>query len=155
MVMEWSLDFCLVCDQQTFRGAYCSQARRLAELDRLSFGFGPSFPTSNARKMLAENTIGSSLTSTIDLTTYKCSTAGLSQPMTTLFLRGQSNPPSDIPQSSSRALCPSSSQISLSSLQSASSSQSPALSDRVGDELQGYASCFDRVRYWKRRLTAS
>lgn len=39
MTNEWSLDFCLVCDQQTLDGLYCSQTCRLTEMD-LSSGIG-------------------------------------------------------------------------------------------------------------------
>ena len=34
--MGWSLDFCLTCDRQTTGGAYCSQACRLADLEKAS-----------------------------------------------------------------------------------------------------------------------
>lgn len=145
------MDFCLVCDQQTFGGAYCSQACRLAELDQLSSDHGPSSPTaSNAGKGVTENM---PLNSAMDPTTHRYSAAGFGQPMATPISRGHSNLLSDVTPSSSRVLCLSSSQTSLSSLQSASSSQPLALSDRVRDELRDYASCFDQVRDWKRRLT--
>lgn len=57
------------------------------------------------------------------------------------------------PRNSSRVLSPSSSQTSLSSLQSNSSSKS-AMSDRFQNELRDYASCFDQVRDLKRRMTS-
>lgn len=112
--MEWSLDYCLVCDRQTVGGAYCSQACRLAELDQLSpDSASPSDAAYNDQLLL--------------------------EPVTTTSLR--------VP------LTLSSSQTSLSSLQSSSSQSSP-LPDRVRDELRDYASCFDQVRAWKRRLTS-
>ncbi|KAL2000757.1 hypothetical protein VTN02DRAFT_2659 [Thermoascus thermophilus] len=153
MAIEWSLDFCLVCDRQTFGGAYCSQACRLAELDQLSSEHGRSSPTaSNAGKGVTENM---PVNSAMDPTTHRYSAAGFGQPMAAPISRGYSHLLSDVTPSSSRVLCPSSSQTSLSSLQSASSSQPLALSDRVRDELRDYASCFDQVRDWKRRLTTS
>ena len=32
--MDWSPDYCLSCDRQTEGGAYCSQACRLADLEK-------------------------------------------------------------------------------------------------------------------------
>lgn len=123
MATEWSLDFCLACDRQTSGGPYCSQSCRLAELDLVSSD--PLKPSTTTR----------------DITTnphrWNNSTIGSRA----------------YPRNSSRVLSPSSSQTSLSSLQSNSSSKS-AMSDRFQDELRDYASCFDQVRDLKRRMTS-
>jgi len=42
--MDWSHDFCLYCDKQTSEGVYCSQACRLADLEKA----GASEPVSPA-----------------------------------------------------------------------------------------------------------
>ena len=124
MATEWSLDFCLACDRQTSGGPYCSQSCRLAELD-----------------LVSSDPLKPSTTTTRDVTTnphrWNNSTIGSRA----------------YPRNSSRVLSPSSSQTSLSSLQSNSSSKS-AMSDRFQDELRDYASCFDQVRDLKRRMTS-
>ncbi|GAD97967.1 predicted protein [Paecilomyces variotii No. 5] len=144
--MEWSLDFCLVCDRQTCGGAYCSQACRLAELDGFSTGSSlssqilsgkqtslehPSTLASAGRQSPETGSVEKSSTPRFQLVD---TTAGLSQ--------------------STRTLSPSSSETSLTSLQS-NSSRSTTVSDQVWNELCDYASCFDHVRDWRRRLAVS
>ncbi|KAL1853883.1 hypothetical protein Plec18170_005275 [Paecilomyces lecythidis] len=146
--MEWSLDFCLVCDRQTCGGAYCSQACRLAELDGFSTGSSLSsqilsgkqtslghtptlFPTKTSGRQSPESGSVEKSTPRYQLVD---TTAGLSQ--------------------STRTLSPSSSETSLTSLQS-NSSRSTTVSDQVWNELCDYASCFDHVRDWRRRLAVS
>ncbi|KAI9886880.1 MAG: hypothetical protein M1823_001316 [Watsoniomyces obsoletus] len=41
----WSPDFCLACDRQTTGGVYCSQACRLADLERASPSVSPQAST--------------------------------------------------------------------------------------------------------------
>lgn len=132
---EWSLDFCLVCDRQTLGGAYCSQACRLAELDQFFPDSGLPSPTNynNTQIMFGANTSRSPLMSTVDF------------PVGHKHLLNS-------PQSLTHGLPLSSSQTSLSSLRS-NTSQLSILSDHVRNELRDYASCFDQVRDWKRRLT--
>ncbi|PGH13807.1 hypothetical protein AJ80_06195 [Polytolypa hystricis UAMH7299] len=149
MATTWSLDFCLVCDRQTLGGAYCSQTCRLAELDACSTGSEPSSPTTGPQNAWSstrnENGLGL-LGPAIDFTAYKSPTSTHYHYPQTSF--------STYVQSSRRGLTPSSSQTSLSSLQSISTTTS-ALSDEVQSELDDYAGCFDRVRDWKRRLATS
>ena len=130
MATAWSLDFCLVCDRQTLGGAYCSQTCRLSEIDRCSSGSEPSSPNASQPWSFADS-------AAVDFSSFKSF---------------QSHP--------SKSLSPSSSQTSLSSLRSvtsttSSSSSSSALSGQIRNELQDYECCFDQVRDWKRRLTAS
>lgn len=132
MATEWSLDFCLVCDRQTLGGAYCSQPCRLAELDRSSPADSePSSPTAWGYE--TSSAAGLHLTPAFDFAAYKSAA-------TPYY----------------RSLTPSSSETSLSSLQSStSSSRSSPVSDQARNELRDYASSFDHVRDWKRRLTTS
>ena len=50
MAAAWSPDFCLVCDQQTFGEAYCSQACRLAELDQFSLDAASNYSAASSRR---------------------------------------------------------------------------------------------------------
>jgi hypothetical protein len=50
--MDWSHDFCLYCDKQTSEGVYCSQACRLADLEKA----GASEPVSPAWNFASETT---------------------------------------------------------------------------------------------------
>lgn len=148
MAIEWSLDYCLVCDRQIVGGAYCSQACRLAELDQLS---DSGSPTTTGDAHAAMGTDATRLQPPLG----NDSTTAPPAPMFSQRITSPVHVPLAVSQCPPRALLtPSSSQTSLSSLQSSSSQSSP-LSDRVRDELRDYASCFDQVRDWKRRLTTS
>jgi hypothetical protein len=147
MAMEWSLDYCLVCDRQIVGGAYCSQACRLAELDQLSDSGSPT--SGDAHALMGADT------TRLQPPLGNDSTAASPAPVFSQRITLPAHVPLAVSQCPPRALLtPSSSQTSLSSLQSSSSQSSP-LSDRVRDELRDYASCFDQVRDWKRRLTTS
>ncbi|PGH17020.1 hypothetical protein AJ79_01404 [Helicocarpus griseus UAMH5409] len=146
MATAWSLDFCLVCDRQTLGGAYCSQACRLAEMDGSGSDSEPSSPTTATSfqnpwaSQRVDTASGLQLGPAIDFTTYKSS--------------HQIPSNNSYPYSSRQGLSPSSSQTSLSSLNSVSSSSS-TLSGQARSELEDYSGSFDKVRDWKRRLTAS
>jgi hypothetical protein len=165
MSTSWFLDFCFVCDRQTLGGAYCSQRCRLAELDISSAVSEPSSPTTIApldrpwNAHLPESGSGLNLGPPFDFASYRAfgsSSRRRVDASTVTDLSDKSNPPSfsAVFPSSRRTLTPSSSQTSLSSLQSVSASRS-SLSGQVRSELQDYTGCFDQVRDWKRRLTAS
>ncbi|KKK14072.1 hypothetical protein P175DRAFT_0130144 [Aspergillus ochraceoroseus IBT 24754] len=137
MATEWSLDFCLVCDRQTLGGPYCSQSCRLAELDVSHEASSYSHESRAAPKKNPRAPGKVTVTTTfIQSTTTRNSQWNFYRP----------------PQSS-KALSPSSSQTSLSSLKSNSSSQASPISSQFQNELRDYASCFDHVRDLKRRLT--
>lgn len=146
--MEWSLDFCLVCDRQTFGGAYCSQACRLAELDGFSMGSSSSSQTVTSKQTpIGGHNVGSQL-----LPAANKSMGPSEKSSTPLFY--QLVDTASTLSHSTRTLSPSSSETSLTSLRS-DSSRSTTLSDRVWNELCDYASCFDHVRDWRRRLAVS
>lgn len=136
MATPWSLDFCLVCDRQTLGGAYCSQTCRLSEIDSCSSGSEPQSPNTTSQPWATAD--GGPA---IDFSSFK----GFQSETTT---------------PSYKPLSPSSSQTSLTSLGSTASSSSissssSAMSGQIRSELQDYECCFDQVRDWKRRLTAS
>lgn len=141
MAAEWSHDFCLTCDKQIEHGAYCSQACRLADLDKAS-------DYTTAASSYASSTGSSSSGFYFD--TYKTSTSAPSSP--NLYSPKQpsyfshSASPST---SSKRSLTPSSSQTSLTSMAAASATQ--GLSAQAASELRSYAHAFDQVRDMRRR----
>lgn len=152
--MEWSLDFCLVCDRQTCGGAYCSQACRLAELDGFSTGSSLSSQTMNSKQTPSrEHTVGSKLYPTNTSTGRSPETTGSVEKSSTSLRYQLVDSASGLSQPT-RTLSPSSSETSLTSLQS-NSSRSTTVSDQVWNELCDYASCFDHVRDWRRRLAIS
>lgn len=165
MAASWFLDFCFVCDRQTLGEAYCSQKCRLAELDINSAGSEPSSPTTidplerRWGTHLPESGCGLHLGPPIDFAAYRA-LGSSSRPLMAASAVNDHPHKSDpsslstVFSSSHRTLTPSSSQTSLSSLQNVTVSRH-SLSGRAQSELQDYSGCFDQVRDWKRRLTAS
>jgi len=169
--IEWSPDFCLVCDRQISEGAYCSQACRLAELEKgrssepatpgLHFSTSASSTSSYASSTLV-NPSGFYLPPAVNFTAYKAPTR-LDSPPASPGYRSSANGSSYFNQPSSsqapadngpkRSLSPSSSRSSLSSMSMTSSQSNQGLSAQAADELRGYMSAFDHVRDIKRRLT--
>ncbi|KAF3393516.1 hypothetical protein DPV78_009368 [Talaromyces pinophilus] len=146
MSADWSLDFCLVCDQQTSgAGPYCSQSCRLADLDQnASESSLSSYPVYLSSKSTLQ-----SKTSSVSSTQSGSSTVSR-QPSG----KRSSSSFSTSSNEQSSSLTSTSSQTSLSSLTS-TLSPSAALSNQVRHELQDYSKSFDQVRDWKRRLTNS
>jgi ECL1/2/3 zinc binding proteins len=136
MATAWSLDFCLVCDQQiSGGGAYCSQSCRLADLDQHASDSVSSYAASLSSKSTMQPK------------------ANLTRPSIRTGSSSSSSSSSSSHEHSS-SLTSTSSQTSLSSLTS-TLSPSGTLSNQVRHELQDYTKCFDPVRDWKRRLTNS
>ncbi|KAI5250364.1 hypothetical protein E4T43_00119 [Aureobasidium subglaciale] len=136
--MDCFLDFCLACDKQTSEGLYCSQACRLADLEKA----GSSTPSSP-------------LSPTMESTSrsyFPTSSTGFQLPETFSF---KSASMSTFVESSSprRSLSPSSSRSSLSS--SAGSQSGNTISEAARTELQTYVSAFDQTREMKRRSLSS
>lgn len=147
MSTDWSLDFCIVCDRQTLGGAYCSQACRLAEIDRYSSDSEPSSPTTTDgfNQPWKGFSWDNGRTQAFDWTpSSKTTQKNASLSCISAIFSKASRP----------GLTPSSSQTSLSSINS-SSSNLVVLSGQIKSELEDYAGCFDQVRDWKRRLTLS
>lgn len=149
MSADWSLDFCLVCDQQTSgAGPYCSQSCRLADLDQnASESSVSSYPV-----YLSSKSTLYPKTSSVSSKQSRSNAVGPQPIGSRSSSHFSSSSTSSNEQSSS--LTSTSSQTSLSSLAS-TLSPSATLSNQVRHELQDYSKSFDQVRDWKRRLTNS
>ncbi len=170
--MDWSPDFCLTCDRQSSTGAYCSQACRLTDIEKA--GSEPVSPTmTGPAASWASSCMGTGsgfyLPPAVDFAAYKSSgmapsptalrNAGTSSAQACYFSHpasrtSQSTSSSSFESASKRGLTPSSSRTSLSSMRT-TSTQEGQLSDQARSELRSYASSFDQVRDWKRRMTTT
>lgn len=152
MSAGWSLDFCLVCDQQTSgAGPYCSQSCRLADLDQhgsesVHSSCSPYWPSKSTLQQPKGSPASSAGQYHQEQTTSSRRQAA-SKRSSSYFTSVTST-------DHSPSLTWTSSQTSLSSLVS-TPSPSAALSTQVRHELQDYSKSFDQVRDWKRRLTNS
>ena len=168
-MLDWSPDYCLSCDRQSVNGgAYCSQSCRLADLERASGGSSTAsspqasptswttptpqgngfylppalnFPAMSGRQVSsASSSPRGSISSTLPSTVYQSTRSGYTS--ASYLQSGQTS-----------ILHSSPSRTSLSSMQSTSQQDSGYLSDKARNELRDYASSFDLVRDWKRRMT--
>ena len=163
----------MACDRQTSGDVYCSQTCRLAELE--SSSSASSSPTSPSHpsyysKRYSTSSNGFYLPPAIDFSLYRSGTSqtrsatssnrssmyGSSRPNSGYFAsamssRGHGRAPS------SPKLTPSSSQASLTSLQSTESrhASTDAISRQARHELREYTNSFDQVRDLRRRMTTA
>ena len=167
METEWSLDYCLGCDRQTAGEAYCCQACRLADLERSSKDSEPTSPKTENRHSAwsssgRDSNTGIRLPPAFDFAAYRThiptSPTVFRNPATNVISSSSPKPPTARPSSASTTsggiLTPSSSQSSLTSLQSISS-QGEGISNRARNELRDYTNSFDQVRDWRRRMTTA
>lgn len=166
--MDCFLDFCLACDKQTVDGLYCSQACRLADLEKA----GTSTPTSPSAQSSCPfdqehpSSFRMEKASGTASSFHPPSAFNFSLPRTSTSKStsyGNAQDASAIPSSShqsalsekstpERVLSPSSSRTSLASAMSSSSSQiNQALSEQAQHDLRDYVSSFDAIREIKRR----
>ncbi|KAF2872375.1 hypothetical protein BDV95DRAFT_491639, partial [Massariosphaeria phaeospora] len=163
--MEWSHDFCLSCDRQIAEGgAYCSQACRLADLEKAG-STEPQLPAqlSSSASSSTSSTQGFYLPPAVNFSAFKTSSSSRGYDM------GPSSPSHYYPtangsyfapaasasatasrQSQHRSLTPSSSR---SSLASATSQSTSGISAQAASQLNSYVRSFDQVRDMKRRYT--
>ncbi|KAF1955487.1 hypothetical protein CC80DRAFT_85813 [Byssothecium circinans] len=160
--MEWSPDFCLSCDRQIAEGgAYCSQACRLADLEKgTNEPQTPSQLSSSTSSTTSSN--GFYLPPAVNFSAYKspASSRGYDMGYSTQQYYYPTNngsyfaPPTHSRQQQSqqqpRSLTPSSSRSSLASTHSQTTS---GISAHAASQLNSYARHFDQVREMKRRLT--
>ncbi|KAF2471634.1 uncharacterized protein BDR25DRAFT_21921 [Lindgomyces ingoldianus] len=168
--MEWSHDFCLSCDRQIAEGAYCSQACRLADLEKA----GTNEPTTPSNLSSSASSSSSSqgfyLPPAVNFSALKTPSTsrgfdmGPSSPHQyystaygSYFASTASQPAAATAtstatarQSQQRSLTPSSSR---SSLASAASQSTSGISLQAASQLNGYVRSFDPVRDMKRRFT--
>ncbi|OCK81724.1 hypothetical protein K432DRAFT_294808 [Lepidopterella palustris CBS 459.81] len=164
--MDWSHDFCLSCDRQIAEGAYCSQACRLADLEKAGTS-DPATPTNLSSSASSSSSYGSSssgfyLPPAVNFAAYKTTSRHDSPPTSPNYYyatnayfsqsaSSQSRTALGLSSPPKRSLTPSSSRSSLSSVSSSQPTQ--GLSVQAANELRGYVSSFDQVRDLKRRLT--
>ncbi|KAF1970463.1 hypothetical protein BU23DRAFT_207170 [Bimuria novae-zelandiae CBS 107.79] len=153
--IDWSPDYCLSCDRQTEGGAYCSQACRLADLEKAK---SPSQLSSSASSTGSSNN-GFYLPPAVNFSAYKTPTP--SRGFDTSYHYYPTNNGtyfaptasasrwSQSQQQQQRSLTPSSSRSSLAS----STSQTTGISAQAASQLTYYAQNFDQVREIKRRMT--
>lgn len=174
-LLDWSPDFCLSCDRQSATGgAYCSQSCRLADLERASGGSSAaSSPQASPTCWTAPNPQGNGFylppplnfsaisgrqTSSAS-SSPRGSISSSSSPVSAAYPLAQQ--PTQYPYTSGNytqsgqtsSLSSSPSRTSISSMHSTSQQDSGYLSDKARNELRDYASSFDLVRDWKRRMT--
>ncbi|KAF8421940.1 hypothetical protein EV426DRAFT_699427 [Tirmania nivea] len=173
-ILDWSPDFCLSCDRQSVNGgAYCSQSCRLADLERASGGSSAasspqtsptswSTPTPQANGFYLPPALNFSAMSSRQASSASSSPRGSissSTPPSLVYQSAQQPTQTGYTFASysqnrqSSTLYSSPSRTSLSSMQSSSQQDSGYLSDKARNELRDYASSFDLVRDWKRRMT--
>jgi len=178
--MEWSPNYCLNCDKQTPERHYCSQACRLADLEKSAFSSAPVSPGYAYSSSSTASTLSFSVSKSnkqfqlppaFNFAAYRHGSSSRieSPPLSprngaTLHHHSHSatqNNPSHRPAPLYRAttdynhvrrsLNPSTSRSSLSSI--SSTSTAGGLSDHALSQLQNYSNSFDHSRDWKRRIT--
>jgi len=145
--MDCFPDFCLACDKQTMEGFYCSQACRLADLEKAGSSAPTSPSTSTGYEGRQHNhsirASGFSLPSGFDFHAPKSSTDHAQ------YHHSSGNV---MDAQKERILSPS---TSRSSLASNASMASQAMSEQTQHELNNYVSSFDAIREMKRRSLSS
>lgn len=168
-MLDWSPDFCLSCDRQSVNGgAYCSQSCRLADLERASGGSSTASspqtsptswttPTPQGNGFYLPPALNFSAMSGRQTSSASSSPRGSISSSTPPVLCHWPQQPARSPcysqNGQTSTLYSSPSRTSLSSMQSTSQQDSGFLSDKARNELRDYASSFDLVRDWKRRMT--
>nr|POE82240.1 hypothetical protein CFP56_67004 [Quercus suber] len=141
--MDCFNDFCIACDKESHNGgAYCSQACRMADLERAS-AMDAASPSSTKSRTYSGSSSNHQQSPK--------STGPNTRPTSSYFssLSSYNNSADPVP----RSLTPSSSRSSLSSTMSTLSNYSrEALTERAQAELQSYYSSFDKVKQSKRRM---
>jgi len=146
--MDCFADFCLSCDRQTNGSSFCSQACRLTEMDPLPLS-EPSSPFYFDTKAVRQRSMGPiasgfQLPPAFDFSIYRSAATGAQQSI--------SQPISTRNSVQLSALSPSTSQTSISSMQTTRSFRS-RLSEEARNNLKEYAGSFDQVRTLKRKMS--
>jgi hypothetical protein len=150
--MDCFHDFCLACDRESTSGPYCSQACRLADLEKASPPQSPTYPSSSPQSTVSSR-LGSG-SGFVLAPPYKFpQRATGSRSASSEASRPQSSSTDSIrkTQQQQRSLTPSSSRSSLSSNMSLSSGT--IISEQARQELQEYFDYFAASRASKRRTS--
>ncbi|TQS33048.1 hypothetical protein Golomagni_06621 [Golovinomyces magnicellulatus] len=158
MTFDWAHDYCLACDKQiqVDSAAYCSEACRLAELEKTSTassqvsspGLAP--PTSWAAPTRAPSVRQSRFYLSPAYDFSNAQPYGTTPAAKSLF-EYYTKPAQPTAHVAARTLTPSSSHSSLCSMQSTSSAGDGGVSAKAKKELQAYAVSFEQVRLQRRR----
>jgi hypothetical protein len=157
--MEWSHEFCLSCDRQIAEGGtYCSQACRLADLEKASSNqtqTASNLSSSASSSSSSSSSHGFYLPPAVNWSALKTPTTsrGFDMGPSTSHYYSTNNgsyfaPSANSRQPQQRSLTPSSSRSSLASATSPSNS---GISAQAAQQLNGYVRSFDQVRDLKRR----
>ncbi|KAK6535206.1 hypothetical protein TWF694_001675 [Orbilia ellipsospora] len=157
MPFEWSLDYCLTCDREAPNGAaYCSQACRLADMERASCSSSPKTATSTSTNGAPG---GFYLPPALNFSTLRSShesSSGSPIRSNPSWMQSSHHHQTNNGRKGSAGsnLHPSPSRTSLSSMPSQHSPfEQSYLSEKALRELNDYANAFDQVRDNKRRMT--
>lgn len=165
--MEWSHEFCLSCDRQIAEGGtYCSQACRLADLEKAGTSEQQtSSNLSSSASSTSSSTHGFYLPPAVNFTALKAPSASRGFDLgpsasqyyaaanSSYYTAAAPSSSSASRQSQQRSLTPSSSR---SSLASAASQTASGISVQAAHQLNGYVRSFDQardVRRMSRRYT--
>jgi hypothetical protein len=154
---SWNNDYCLSCDRQMAEpSAYCSQACRLADLEKAGRTNSAQLSSSASSSSSSHN--GFYLPPAVNFSAYKApsSSKGFDMNPTSPYHYYTTQngsyfaPPTTTRPSPQRSLTPSSSR---SSLASASSQTRGGVSQQAATQLNNYMRSFDQTRDMKRRCT--
>jgi hypothetical protein len=152
---SWNNDYCLSCDRQMSEpSAYCSQACRLADLEKA----GRQQQLSSSASSTSSSNNGFYLPPAVNFSAYKApsSSKGFDMNPTSPYHYYPTQngtyfaPPQAARPTPQRSLTPSSSR---SSLASASSQTQSGVSQQAATQLNNYMRQFDQTRDMKRRYT--
>jgi len=155
---SWNNDYCLSCDRQMSEpSAYCSQACRLADLEKAGRTQTSSQLSSSASSTGSSNN-GFYLPPAVNFSAYKAPSRSKGfdvAPASPYHYYTTANgsyfaPPSATRPAPQRSLTPSSSR---SSLASASSQTQAGVSQQAASQLNNYMRSFDQTRELKRQYT--
>jgi hypothetical protein len=150
--MEWSHDFCLSCDRQMEGGTYCSQACRLADLEKAGTAHSAqlSCSASSTASSTASSNHGFYLPPAVNFSAYQApaKSRGFDMSPSSPHHHTSYFASSTASQTQQRGLTPSSSRSSLAS--NASQPQS-GITPQAANQLNNYVRSFDQTRDMKRR----
>lgn len=159
----WCSDFCLTCDQQTYGTAYCSQTCRLADLEISMPAYDSPSPKSRSRRKEgvhvgyqssspSHQSSGTAFGTRQGKNEFSATSRGTVHARDTAsqYFFGKIISESQSQSHPNGSMSPSSSDGSLSSMQSNSSSHA-RISSQAVNALKSYADSFDRSRDLKRK----
>ncbi|WPH01000.1 Hypothetical protein R9X50_00383400 [Acrodontium crateriforme] len=156
--MDCFHDFCLACDRESTSGPYCSQACKLADLERSTPATPLTISSPRSSWASSSSSPGYVLPPAYDFSNrssiYSDPASSLERQPPSYFMRLSPRPASDDSVSTlPRLLSPSASRSSLSSTSSEGVPSPTGLSQQAKVELQGYFNSFSKVRSSQRRAS--